>query len=201
MKFISGFSSKIFRRSFISAAAFLFASVPFAAQAGYRANQADYRVNLYNTDTSICQTFTAGYRTLAGLVCVRPDGDFLEISYATVDGWELVETNFWAGPGNTPGEAGMPADKQGCPEVGSFPYTSGDITGQTEHKFYVSLEDAFGKGKLCDIAGVLAGHALVRKDYGGGTYETEDAWIDGTPINRHLDWAMFSSINFTCTDR
>ncbi|MCI5133071.1 MAG: hypothetical protein D3904_16535 [Candidatus Electrothrix sp. EH2] len=201
MKFSSRFSSKIFRRSFISAAAFLFACIPFAVQADYQAKQADYRINLYDTDTSKCQTFTAGYRTLAGLVCIRPDRDFLEVTYATVDGWELVETNFWIGAGNTPAEAGMPADKQGHPEVGSFLYTSGDITGETEHVFYISLDDAFGKKEICDITGVLTGHALVRKDYGDGNYQTEVGWIDGTPINRNFDWAMFSSINFTCTDR
>ncbi|XOF35129.1 MAG: hypothetical protein ACL93V_07530 [Candidatus Electrothrix sp. YB6] len=201
MKFTSKFSSKVFRRSFISAAALLFASIPFTAQAGYRVNPADYQVNLYNTDTPICQTFIAGHRTLAGLVCIRPDGDFLEVTYATLDGWELVETNFWAGAGNTPAKAGMPADEKGNPEVGSFLYTSGDITGETEHTFYISLEDAFGDAKLCGIAGVLTGHALVRKDYGDGSYQTEIGWIDGTPMNRRLGWAMFSSIQFTCTDR
>ncbi len=41
----------------------------------------------------------------------------------------------------------------------------------------------------------------MRKDYGDGSYQTEIGWIDGTQIDQRLGWAMFSSINFTCTDR
>ena len=178
-------ASQKIRTSFVTAAALLFA-VPFAAQAAYE-------VNLYDTQ-EVCEPLIAGQHIEAGEVCVQVQGTTLAVTYNMLGDWELIEAQLWAGT-----DLGdMPANKKGNPKIGNFPYATGDITGATTYTFNVSFEEAFGSAEPCDVTGLLAGHAAVRRDNGDGGFQTETGWIDGEDIVDKGSWAMFSSVDFTC---
>jgi len=177
-------TSQKIRRTFITAAAIFFAA-PLAAQAALQVNY---------PDGSECQTLIAGQHIEAGEVCVEVQGTTLAVTYNMFDNWELMEAHLWAGTNLLD----MPANKKGNPKIGNFPYVTGDITGATTITFNVSLEEAFGAVEPCDVTGLLAGHAAVRRDNGEGGYETQTGWIDGEQIIEKGSWAMFSSVEFTC---
>jgi hypothetical protein len=173
-----------FTNGLIGLAAFFVTSMPFAAQAGLQVS--------YSPDGGACQRMLAGQFTEAGEVCVKVEGDFMTVTYKTSNGWELSEAQLWAGLNL----ALMPVGKQGNPQIGNFPYKSGDITGATNYPFYVPLNE-LSAGELCDLTGYLAAHAALRKPDGNGGYQTETGWVEGQPINGG-SWAMYSSVSFTC---
>jgi len=177
-------TSRKIRRSFITAAAIFFAA-PLAAQGALQVNY---------PDGSECQPLIAGQHIEAGEVCVVVQGTTLAVTYNMLGDWELIEAHLWAGTDLLD----MPANKKGNPKIGNFPYVTGDITGATNITFNVSLEEAFGAVEPCDVTGLLAGHAAVRRDNGDGGYETQTGWIDGEQIIEKGSWAMFSSVEFTC---
>lgn len=167
------------------AAAFLLAATPFTSQAALQVNY---------PDGSECQPLIAGQHIEAGEVCVEVQGTNLAVTYNMLGDWEMMEAHLWAGLDL----ADMPANKKGNPKIGNFPYVTGDITGAASYTFNVSLEEAFGEAKPCDLTGLLAGHAAVRGDNGDGGFQTETGWIDGEQIIEKGSWAMFSSVDFTC---
>ena len=179
--------------SLIALAAFFATSIPFAAQAELVVNY---------PSGSECQTLIAGQWMDSGEVCVKVDGTDLLVTYEmnTDEHWQLMEAQLWAGVGDDPVSAGMPANKKGNPQIGKFPFPSGDITGQTSYTFKVPLT-TFGAAvpeDLCDTSALLAGHAAVRQDNGADGYNTQTGWIDGDQILAGGSWAMFASIDFTC---
>jgi hypothetical protein len=148
-----------------------------------------------------CTDLFAGQDIEAGTVCVEviDNGDTEELclTYTTTGGWELVETHFWLGEDLED----MPQTNKGSPKVGNFPYHSGDITGQTEYTVCVDLNQFGTEGGADDLCGMLlyaAAHAVVRKDNGDGTYQTETAWGDGGRMVEKGNWATYFTIGLSC---
>ncbi len=182
-----------FSFSLVALAAFFVTSYPCAAQAELVVNY---------PSGSECQTLIAGQWMDSGEVCVKVDGTNLLVTYNmnTDDRWQLTEAHLWAGVGDTPQTAGMPANKKGNPQIGQFPFVSGDITGETTYQFTVPLT-TFGAAApedLCGTSALLAGHAAVRQNNGADGYNTQTGWIDGQQILAGGSWAMYASIDFTC---
>jgi len=146
-----------------------------------------------------CTTLYAGQDIDAGNVCaeVVDNGatEQLCITYTTTGGWELVEAHLWVGKAL----ADMPQTRKGNPQVGQFPYHSGDITGQTTYTFCVDLSEFGGEDALCGEELLAAAHAVVRKDNGDGTYQTETGWGDGDRMVERGNWATYFGIQFTCS--
>ena len=182
-----------FSTGLVALSAFFVTSYPSAAQAELVANY---------PSGSECQTLVAGQWMDSGKVCVNVEGTDLLVTYNmnTDESWQLTEAHLWAGVGDDPVTAGMPANKKGNPKIGRFPFVSGDITGETSYQFRVPLT-TFGAAvpeDLCDSSALLAGHAAVRQDNGADGYNTETGWIDGEQILAGGSWAMYASIDFTC---
>jgi hypothetical protein len=182
-----------FSTGLVALAAFFVTSYPFAAQAELVAN--------YPSGYE-CQTLIAGQWMDSGEVCVKVEGTDLLVTYNMNmdDSWQLTEAQLWAGVGDNPVAAGMPANKKGNPQIGRFPFVSGDITGETTYQFTVPLTTlgAAVPEDLCGSSALLAGHAAVRQDNGADGYNTQTGWIDGQQILAGGSWAMFASIDFTC---
>ncbi len=177
----------VFTNGLIAVAAFFVTSMPFAAQAALQVSYEgpDQEKN--------CHVMLAGQHIEAGQVCLEVEGENLLVTYEMQDGWELTEAHLWAGLTL----ASMPQSKTGNPKIGNFPYNSGSITGADSHTFTVPLT-VFGSVEPCDVTGLLAAHAAVRKANGDGTYQTETGWLEGAQISAKGSWAMNSSIFFTC---
>ena len=137
----------------------------------------------------------AGQHIPAGQVCVEVDQtqENLLVSYEMEDGWQLVEAHLWAGLNI----ANMPQTKNGSPKIGNFPYVASGLSGAEGHTFTVPLT-VFGAAQPCDVTALLAAHAALRKDLGGGVYQTETGWLEGDLIALKGSWAMKSSVFFTC---
>ncbi len=119
--------------------------------------------------------------------------DALQITYATTNGWELTEVQFFIGNSL----ADMPVNKSGNPQIGLFPYKSGNITGQTSYTIVIPFTTL---GFTCPGPEdyVVAAHASVRKSLGGGSYQTETGWGDGARLVQRGNWAMYNTIYITC---
>lgn len=147
----------------------------------------------YSQNTQ-CTTLYAGQTIDAGSVCVSVGGDNLVVSYNTTGGWQLTETHLWVGDDL----ANMPQTKTGNPQIGNFPYKSGDITGATSYTFNIPLA-SLDSGDLCGHLFDLAAHAALRKlNDGGGGYQTQTGWGAGTQINARGSWATYFTYTITC---
>jgi len=146
-----------------------------------------------------CQDLLAGQTIDAGDVCLTVEGGDLVISYLTENGWELAETHLWAGANL----ADMPQTRKGAPQIGQFPYASGDITGATSYEVRVPLSTfgLTGEETRCDaVIFSVAAHAALRKDNGDGTYQTETGWADGDTFVDRGTWATFFSGQLVCSE-
>ncbi|MGX9726746.1 MAG: hypothetical protein ACTFAK_05340 [Candidatus Electronema sp. VV] len=180
-------TATVLTNGLIGLAAFFATSIPLAAQASL---QVSYEGPDQEKD---CHVMLAGQHIEAGQVCLEVSGENLLVTYEMQDGWELIEAHLWAGLTL----ASMPQSKTGNPKIGNFPYKAEGITGADSHTFTVPLT-VFGGVEPCDVTGLLAAHAAVRKANGDGTYQTETGWLEGPQIIAKGSWAMNSSIFFTC---
>jgi hypothetical protein len=182
-------ATKTLTNGLIGTAAFFALSLPVGALAG---------LEVSFDDQAECNTILAGQYIEAGEVCVAVQGDYLSVTYHTVDDWELKEAQLWTGLDM----ALMPATKNGNPKIGNFPYNSGDITGATSYSFSVPLEKIFGAPPadldLCGVSAYLAAHSSLQRPNGSGGYETQTGWVDGEQMVAKGSWAMYSSLDFTC---
>jgi hypothetical protein len=140
------------------------------------------------------QTLYAGQTIVAGTVSVEVVGTDLTVTYNTTDGWELTETHLWVGDDL----ANMPQTRQGNPQIGNFPYQSGDITGATTYTFSVPLSVL---NFLCPADNkdyYVAAHAALRKPDGSGGYQTETGWADGDRFVERGMWGTYFTITLTC---
>lgn len=121
--------------------------------------------------------------------------DALQINFQSMDGWEFTDISFFIG--KTLSE--LPANKSGNPIPGQFPYKSGSITGQTSYTFTIPFSTL---GFSCPNTGAgtyyVATHASMRKPLGGGSFQTETGWGDGSRLLARGNWAMFNQIFITC---
>jgi len=144
---------------------------------------------------SQCVTLFAGQTINAGSVCVSVSGQDLVVNYATTGGWELVQTHLWVGDDLL----SMPQTKTGNPQIGNFPYKSGDITGATSYTFNIPLASLSDAADLCGHTFDLAAHAALRKPAGtDGGYETQTGWGAGTQINSRGSWATYFTYTVSC---
>lgn len=146
----------------------------------------------YSQNTQ-CSTLYAGQTIDAGSVCVSVGGENLVVSYNTTNGWQLSEAHLWVGDDL----ATMPQTKTGNPQIGLFPYKSGDLTGATSYTFTIPLS-SLDSGDLCGHVFDLAAHAALRKDSGGGGTQTETGWAAGSPINGRGSWATYFTYTVAC---
>lgn len=148
-------------------------------------------------DLSGMQTFTlyAGQHIVAGTVSVEVNGDNLDVTYNTTDGWELVEVHMWTGRNLSD----MPQTRKGNPIPGKFPHSSGDIAGETSFAISVPMETLQFACPSEDQVFKMAAHAALRKENGMGGYETQTGWSEGTNITDKGSWATYSSYTLTCS--
>lgn len=150
----------------------------------------------------ICVTLFAGQTIDAGQVCVDVEGsegnEQLVVTYTTTDGWELTEAHLWVDKSL----GTMPQTRKGNPQVGLFPYQSGDITGATTYTFSFPLSiwgtenNSDPLYNLCGMTLYLSAHAALRN---GDQIET--GWGDGARmvLLGRGNWATYFAIILNCT--
>ncbi len=141
-----------------------------------------------------CQALLAGQTVDAGTVCVEVGDENLVITYATANGWELVETHTWVGDSLSK----MPQTKKGNPIPGNFPYKSGDISGATSYVVTIPLAILNFVCPTDDKMYYVAAHAALRKLTSTGGYQTETGWADGDRFVEQGNWGTFFTITLTC---
>jgi len=150
-------------------------------------------INSFSTD------LMAGQSTLVGSVNATVVGDYLQITYSTAGGWELMETHLWVGTQWSQ----MPQTRTGNPRIGNFPYGSGILSGATTYTVSVDLT-TFGLSSTmtqCQpLTLFVAAHSAVRKDAGSGTYQSETAWGKGQPLVQRGSWAEGFAVTISCYD-
>jgi hypothetical protein len=158
-------------------------------------------VNVANTDGAYCTNLMAGQYTDAGDICVAVEDANVLITYTTVDGWKLTETQLFVGST----QAEMPQTRQGNPKVGNFPYKSGNLNGVTTYTFTIPLDSWLAMWGVnpsmtaCEAHNLfVAAHAAVRKDTGSGTYQTETGWGAGYALVDRGNWATGFQIEIGC---
>jgi hypothetical protein len=72
-----------------------------------------------------CVTLLAGQTSPAGTVCSSIEGENVQVTYTTSNGWLLYGAHLWAGLNL----ASMPQTNSGNPKVGNFPYNAGTLAG------------------------------------------------------------------------
>lgn len=146
-----------------------------------------------------CVTLLAGQTINAGTVCSTVQGDYLNVTYSTTGGWELTEAHLWAGTSL----ASLPTNRAGNPQIGLFPYNSGNITGATTYTFSVPLSTFGLSGNATECAPTnvyLVAHAALRKLLGDGSYQTETGYGEGTRLVSKGNWATWFSLTLKCQD-
>lgn len=138
----------------------------------------------------------AGQTTDAGDVSVEVVGQDLVVTFATQDGWELVESHLWVGESLSD----MPQSRSGNPKIGNFPYASGDISGATSFSVVIPISELGGEPYVCGKDFHLAAHAALRKPDGRGGYQTETGWGDGQRMVERGSWATYFTVRLTCSD-
>lgn len=140
------------------------------------------------------QTIFAGQTINAGTVTLEVSGQDLVVTYNTIDGWELTEAHLWVGDDL----ADLPRTRNGNPQIGRFPYNSGDITGATEYSFTVPVAELNFTCPADDTQFLAAAHSALRRPDGSGGYQTETGWADGDRIVPRGNWATFFDFTLGC---
>ncbi len=155
---------------------------------------ADEKFELSYTNPGECTptevTLFAGQTINAGTVSVTNDGDFINVTYSTANGWVLTQTHLFVGEC-----ALIPVNNPGNPMPGQFPYKTTHSGGITSYTYQVPVA-TIGIGNC----GCIAAHAVVAKmNASGQITETQTGWGNGPRINLSGgNWGM--SFNYcTCT--
>lgn len=147
-------------------------------------------------DGSGIQSYTllAGQTINTGQVTAQVNGNNLEVTYTTTDGWSLNEVHLWVGENI----ADMPQTRKGSPIPGKFPYVSGDITSATSYQIDIPLDSL---GFACpgdDKTYLVAAHASVSKTLADGAVQSETGWSEGARFVERGNWATYSTLALTC---
>ena len=127
-------------------------------------------------------TLWAGQTIDSGTVTVAIDGENLVVTYETKDGWELTETQLYAG-----------TTRPLTAAPGQFPYKHSPLEPPVTTDVYTIPLSELEVG--CDDTLYLAAHATVQKDL-GGEYQTETGWGQGEQIDG--GWAMYFWVTIPC---
>lgn len=121
----------------------------------------------------------AGQNEIVGTVTVESDGNYITVTYNTINGWEIDATHLYVGACED-----RPANNPGNPLIGHFPYASTHPGGTTD--FTYTLDSA-----EVGCSGCVAAHAEVSNISGG----SETAWANGLPYGGN-SWAMYFEYDF-----
>jgi hypothetical protein len=145
-----------------------------------------------------CSRLLAGQTIEAGEVCAIVEGNQLNVTYTTKDGWTLTEAHLWADDTLST----MPVNNKGNPVPGQFPYKTGALPeGTTTATLSVPLS-VFGLDvsmTTCDpVTAYVAAHAAVKKVNSDGTVQTETGWGEGPRIISKGNWGTFFTLPLGC---
>lgn len=134
----------------------------------------------------------AGQNTVAGTVSTEVVGDNLVVTYTAAPGWSFTETHLWVGSSLST----LPTNKAGNPQIGQFPYVSGNISGATTSVVTVSLASL---GASCGDTLLAASHAaMTLRGADGSVVRTETGWGAGTRITAKGSWATSFAFTVNC---
>lgn len=128
--------------------------------------------------TSMEQTLLAGQNIDAGTVNVSNDTNNLYVTYSTTNGWEMLETHLYVGDCEE-----IPANGNGNPQIGLFPYTTDHNPSVTSYTYTIPLSE------LDDCYCIAAHTALVQYDNDGNIIASETGWAEGNQMGDG-SWAM-----------
>ena len=127
--------------------------------------------------------FYAGQHMLAGNITVSNDAVNLFVTFNTVDGWLMKQTQLYVGA-----KSGLPAGANGNPKIGNFPYKAPHKPMVTSYTYTIPLSSL--KGDSCII---IAAHAeVIKVGANGQEYSGETAWGAGKEITPGGSWATYS---------
>lgn len=157
-------------------------------------------------DTDHCVTLFAGQTIDVGTVCVTVDSTVdtsaacgtdstgaLVVTYATENGWTLVETHLAVAEEL----ADIPVNGKGNPRIGAFDYQITGMANATTQSFVVPLCELGidGADETCEpIIAEIAAHAVVEN--AAGT-QSETAWADGEAFGAG-SWAEHFGVDIEC---
>lgn len=136
----------------------------------------------------------AGQNMVIGDLLISYDADNLYVEYNTNDGWLMNEVQLWVGESLSE----MPQTRSGNPQIGRFPYTSGNLYQESYYKFTIALEDLFGNEPICEQMLYFVAHSSVYKEHPDGSIQTETGWGEGPQLTNQGSWAMYFSMIFEC---
>ena len=126
--------------------------------------------------------FFAGQHILVGSVSVVNDNEYVYVTIATQDGWEIKQTQVYAGP-----LSGLPGGS-GNPKIGNFPYKTAHNPSVTSFTYKIKLNDFSS-----DSCFVIATHAeVIKRGIDGNITQEETAWGSGKQISSGGSWATYS---------
>jgi len=108
--------------------------------------------------------------------------DALSAIYSTTGNWSLKEVHLWIGTSL----ASMPQTKTGNPQIGQFPYSFSNLSGNT---YNVIIPFSSINYNSCQASYLIAAHAVVSNGS-----STETAWATGTQMNIKGSWATYANI-------
>lgn len=134
----------------------------------------------------------AGQNTVAGTVSTEVVGDNLVVTYTAAAGWSFTETHLWVGSSLST----LPTNRAGNPQIGQFPYVSGNISGATTSVVTIPLASL---GASCGDTLLAASHAaMTLRDANGSVVRTETGWGAGTRITAKGSWATYFAFTVNC---
>lgn len=141
----------------------------------------------YKMSGGCSETFTlyGGQTIPVGTLEVSNDADSIYVVYTTTGGWELVETQLYVGD-----LAGLPANKNGMPKIGQFPYKANHSGSTTTYSYSIPVDDNISCYSV-------AAHASVQLVQGGTVVQSETAWSEGVRLVSKGSWATYSTYCLT----
>ena len=128
----------------------------------------------------------------SGRVAVSIEGDILQVTYQTIDGWEMTETHLYVG---------TEAPSKSAP--GKFLFKNDEAANVTEDNYEVSLSElGIEAGQIVYLAAQAAlqkplldeeGNPVLDEE-GNQIYLEESAWAEGEQIRPNKNWAMYFAI-------
>lgn len=154
----------------------------------------DSAAALSGDDGGVCEPtvlrLMAGQHMEAGSVEVSNTETHLVIDVTTTDGWAMSEYHAYAGPGP------IPLNRSGAPQIGHFPYKGTFDPASTSLTLNIPLDELQA---ACGDELVVAFHAVVGRDNGDGTTDSQTAWGEGDDENDRA-WGSAFTFDICCDD-
>lgn len=131
--------------------------------------------------TTISHDLFGGQTILAGNVEITNDATNLYVTYNTTGGWSLTETHLYVGS-----LANLPTNNANTPIPGQFTYQANHIQGTTTYTYTIPLSS------IIDPCYIVATHAAISRDLGGGDLQEETAWSFGDEFPNTTRWGWYN---------